>query len=81
MSKKPSTAQLVWGLALAAAGVGLFFRFPEVIPQLLEKYGAFAAMRYFVYFVCYLVAVVLIVGGARKIYAYFRASKGGGSDR
>jgi hypothetical protein len=81
MSKKPSTVQLVWGVALAAAGVGLFFRFPEVIPRLLEKYGAFAAMRYFVYFVCYLAAVVLIIGGARKIYAYYRASNGGGSDR
>jgi hypothetical protein len=72
MSEKQSTVQLVWGMALAAAGVGLLFRFPEVIPRLLERYGTFAAMRYFVYFVCYLVAGVLIVGGARKIYAYFR---------
>jgi hypothetical protein len=72
MSEKQSTLQLLWGMALTAAGVGLFFRFPEVIPRLLESYGTFAAMRYFVYFVCYLVAVVLIIGGARKIYAYFR---------
>jgi hypothetical protein len=41
----------------------------------LERYGTFAAMRYFVYFVCYLVAGVLMVGGARKIYAYFKAAK------
>ena len=78
MSEKQSSVQLVWGIALAAAGVGLFFRFPEVIPQLLAKYGAFSAMRYFVYFACYLLAVVLTIGGARKIIAYFRASRPGG---
>ena len=76
MSEKQSTVQLVWGIALAAAGVGLFFRLPERIPQLLETYGSFAAMKYFVYFVCYLVAVLLIIGGSRKIYAYFKASSG-----
>lgn len=74
MSEKKSTVQLVWGIALAAAGTGLFFRLPDRIPQLLETYGSFAATKYFVYFVCYLVAVLLVIGGARKIYAYFNAS-------
>ena len=76
MSEKKSTIQLVWGIALAAAGIGLFFRFPERIPQLLETYGSFAAMKYFVYFVCYLVAILLVIGGSRKIYDYFKASNG-----
>ena len=74
MSEQKTTIQLVWGIALAAAGVGLFFRFPEKIPQLLETYGSFAAMKYFVYFVCYLVAVLLVIGGSRKIYNYFKGS-------
>ena len=75
MPEKESTVQLIWGIALAAMGVGLFFRLPGVIPQLLARYGAFAAMKYFVYFVCYLLAVLLTIGGARKIFAYFSASR------
>jgi len=73
MSEKQSSLQLIWGIALALAGVGVFFRIPRVIPPLLGHYDYFAAVKYFVYFVCYLLATVLIIGGGRKIYAYYRA--------
>jgi len=73
MSEKQSTVQLIWGIALALAGVGVFFRIPQTIPPLLERYDYFATVKYFVYFVCYLLAVLLIIGGGRKIYAYYTA--------
>lgn len=78
MSEKQPSIQLIWGIALALAGAGVFFRIPQVIPPLLEQYDYFATVKYFVYFVCYLVATLLIIGGARKIFAYFKAGRGQG---
>ncbi|MBI5579874.1 MAG: hypothetical protein HY895_12020 [Deltaproteobacteria bacterium] len=59
--------QLVWGVLLVLAGVGLFFRIPQVMPQ-IKQIGYFAAVIPFVYFCMYFVAVFLIAGGARKLY-------------
>lgn len=74
MSDNRSTPQLIWGTALVLAGIGVFYRIPQVIPALLEQYDYFSTVKYFVYFVCYLLAVLLIIGGGRKIYAYFKNS-------
>lgn len=72
MSEKQSTVQLILGLAYACAGIGVIYRTPQVVAQLLAQYDYFSTVKYFVYFVCYLLAVLLIIGGGRKIYAYFK---------
>ena len=59
--------QLVWGVLLVLAGVGLIFRIPQVMPQ-IRQIEYFAAVIPFIYFCMYFVAVFLIAGGARKIY-------------
>jgi hypothetical protein len=59
--------QLVWGVLLVLAGVGMFFRIPQVMPQ-IKQIEYFAAIIPFVYFCLYFVAVFLIAGGARKLY-------------
>ena len=59
--------QLVWGVLLVLAGVGLVFRIPQVMPQ-IEQIEYFAAVIPFIYFCMYFVAVFLIAGGARKLY-------------
>ena len=59
--------QLFWGALLLLAGIGVFFRIPQVIPQ-LKEIPTFAAIIGFIYFCFYLLGILLIVGGARKIY-------------
>lgn len=59
--------QLVWGVLLVLAGVGMFFRIPQVMPQ-IKQIDYFAAVIPFIYFCLYFVAVFLIAGGTRKLY-------------
>ena len=59
--------QLVWGALLLLAGVGVFFRIPQVMPQ-VKTIETFASIIGFIYFCFYLLGVLLIVGGGRKIY-------------
>jgi cobalamin biosynthesis protein CobD/CbiB len=67
MDKSKIHLQLVWGALLLLAGVGVFFRIPQVMPQ-IKTIETFAAIIGFIYFCFYFLGVLLIVGGARKIY-------------
>jgi hypothetical protein len=69
-----SRLQLVWGVLLVLAGVGMFFRIPQVMPQ-IEQIDYFAAVIPFIYFCMYFVAVFLIAGGARKLYLNIQRMK------
>jgi cobalamin biosynthesis protein CobD/CbiB len=69
--KQASTLQLIWGMLLVLAGVGVVFRIPEVIPK-LKQYEYFADFIFFAYFCSYIMALILVVGGLRKIYAYYK---------
>ena len=59
--------QLIWGAALLLAGIGVFFRIPQVMPQ-IKEIPTFASIIGFIYFCFYLLGILLIAGGARKIY-------------
>ena len=71
MANPKSTFQLVWGIALVLAGVGVLYRIPQVMPRILDI-EQFAAAKGFVYFCLYLMAFILLYGGGRKIYVYIR---------
>ncbi len=58
--------QLIWGIALILMGIGVFFRVPVVIERLSETV-AFNSGLYFFRFSFYLIAVILIGGGFKKI--------------
>jgi hypothetical protein len=73
-----ATLQLVWGLLLVTAGVGLIFRIPQVMPQ-IRQIEAFAGAVPFIYFCMYFMAVFLIAGGGRKLYLNGRKLKSSGS--
>jgi hypothetical protein len=62
-----ATLQLVWGLLLMTAGVGLLFRIPQVMPQ-IGQIEYFSGVIPFIYFCMYFIAVFLIAGGGRKLY-------------
>ena len=68
MEKNKIHFQLIWGILLLLAGVGVFFRIPQVMPQ-IKSIETFASIIGFVYFCFYLLGFLLILGGAKKIYA------------
>lgn len=66
--------QLTWGFLLALAGVGVFFRIPQVMPK-VKTIESFASVIGFVYFCFYLLGFLLILGGVRKIFANYKKLK------
>jgi cobalamin biosynthesis protein CobD/CbiB len=72
MAQKKNTLQLIWGILLLLAGVGVFFRIPQVMPA-VKKIEHFAPYMGFIYFCFYLLGVLLIVGGGRKVYNYLKS--------
>ncbi len=67
MTDNRSALQLVWGILLVAAGVGVFFRIPQVMPQ-IEKIEVFSGAGVFIRFCFYFIGIILIGGGSKKIY-------------
>jgi hypothetical protein len=74
MDKNKIYFQLVWGILLVMAGVGVFFRIPQVMPK-IKTIESFASVIGFIYFCFYLLGFLLILGGARKIYANYKFLK------
>jgi len=74
MTERKNTLQLIWGILLLLAGVGVFLRIPQVMPE-IKKIAHFAPYIIFIYFCFYLLGVLLIVGGGRKVYHYIQQSK------
>jgi hypothetical protein len=71
MDKNKIHFQIVWGILLVLAGVGVFFRIPQVIPK-IKTIEHFASAIGFVHFCFYLLGFLLILGGARKIMANYK---------
>jgi cobalamin biosynthesis protein CobD/CbiB len=75
MADKKNTLQFIWGVLLVLTGIGLFFRIPQLMPG-IKKIEQFAPFIYFIYFCFYLTGVLLIAGGARKVYTYLKQTDG-----
>jgi len=59
--------QIVWGILLMLAGVGVFYRIPQVMPKLAEL-EIFTSIIPFIKFCFYLIGIILFGGGIQKIY-------------
>jgi cobalamin biosynthesis protein CobD/CbiB len=71
MKDKKNTFQFIWGILLVLAGIGLFFRIPQMMPA-IRKIEYFTSIIFFIYFCFYLIGILLIVGGGRKIYNHLK---------
>ena len=71
MSDNKRTIQLIWGALLLLMGVGVFYRVPQVMPD-IEKIEYFSSMTAYIRFCFYLMGILLIGGGAKKIYSNFK---------
>ena len=67
MAENRNRFQIVWGALLALAGVGVFFRIPQVMPRIKEIEQFSGKAIYLVYGSFYLLAIMLLIGGIRKI--------------
>jgi hypothetical protein len=71
MDKRKNIFELLWGVALVLAGIGVFFRIPQVMPR-IEEIDQFSSIIFFIRFCFYLIGILLIGGGAKKLHAYFQ---------
>ena len=72
--KQKSTFQLIWGILLLIAGIGVFFRIPQLMPK-IKEIEHFDPYIIFIYFCFYLLGILLILGGGKKVYHYLQQSK------
>jgi hypothetical protein len=60
------SVQIVWGVLLIAAGIGVFIRIPQVMPQ-IAQIEQFSSILSYIRFCFYLIGAMLIGGGAKKL--------------
>jgi hypothetical protein len=66
--------QLIWGLTLVFAGFGVFYRIPQVMPK-IEQIQQFSSATGVIRFCFYVIGIILIGGGLKKIVNHFKAGK------
>lgn len=76
ITRQQTIFQIIWGGLLLIAGVGVFFRIPQVMPRLAEI-GAFSSGMTFIRFCFYLIGCLLICGGIIKIRKNCKLLKNG----
>ncbi|MBW1891140.1 MAG: hypothetical protein JRF32_12990 [Deltaproteobacteria bacterium] len=74
MSDNKRTIQFIWGVLLLLMGIGVFYRIPQVMPD-IAKIEQFASMTVYIRFCFYLIGILLIGGGTKKIYANYKKLK------
>ncbi len=73
-AKLKSKIQLIWGILLLTVGIGVFFRIPQIMPE-IKKIEHFGPYMVFIYFCFYLVGILLVVGGGKKVFNYLKTTK------
>jgi len=74
MTDSRQSFQTVWGVALVLAGIGVFYRIPQVMPQ-IRAAGYFPDALGFVRFCFYFLGLALLFGGAKKLIGIHRGRK------
>jgi Ni,Fe-hydrogenase I cytochrome b subunit len=63
--------QVIYGIVLTLAGIGVFYRIPQVMPK-IEQMHQFSSVMGFIRFSFYLLGVLLIGAGLKKIYENYK---------
>ncbi len=74
MKKDNLNVQFIWGIFLFLAGIGVFFRIPQVMPQ-IKTIQQFNEIIGFIYFCFYLLGTLLIIGGIKKLFTTYNKYK------
>ncbi len=78
MAAPGKNVQLAWAVALILAGLGVFYRIPQVMPRVREI-AYFSGIMPFIYFCFYLMGILLVGGGVKKLIGLYRR-RGEGED-
>jgi hypothetical protein len=71
MDKNKAIFHLIYGILLVLMGIALFVRAPQVMERIVQiEY--YASIKWFVRIIIYLIAVLLIGGGGRKVYDNYK---------
>ncbi len=71
MDKKKDNFQLIWGILLLLAGIGVFYRIPQVMPK-ITSIELFKNVAIFIRISFYIIGIILAGGGIKKISSYFK---------
>jgi len=71
MSKKNASFQLKWGILLLLAGLGVCFMTPQKMEE-IKQIEHFSPYTTFIWFCFYFMDILLVGGGIKKIYRYYR---------
>lgn len=66
--------QLIWGIALVLAGIGVFVRIPMAMPKLAQFFGT--TDLWGARIALYIMGALLIGGGIQKIFRQIRPASG-----
>lgn len=69
--KQVNQVQVIWAILLIVAGLGVFYRIPQVMPK-IEQIPSFAEASGFIRFCFYFLGIFLIGGGCKKLVHQFR---------
>lgn len=75
MQQHRNKLQLIWGAALSAMGVAVFFRIPQIMPR-IEEMTQMGFVSGVVRFCFYFMGALLIGGGVKKLVDNLKASGG-----
>ena len=79
MDKNKPIFQLIWGVLLLLMGGLLFFQAPQVMERIVQiEY--YASVKWIIRIIIYVIALMLIGGGAMKIYENYKHLKTGDSN-
>jgi type III secretory pathway component EscS len=70
MQKEKKILQLIWGIILIGAGIGIFVAMPQKMAQ-LQQAGHTDFFVLLTRLCFYLIAILLMGGGAKKIYGHY----------
>jgi len=68
MEKNNIIIQLIWGIALASVGLIMFIKIPAKMAEIEQQ---FSSGILFLRFSLYLISILLMGGGAKKIYSAY----------
>ncbi len=71
MTEKKITIQRIWGIVLLFTGGGMFFTIPDKV-RAIQEAGKYSHSTIIFLQICfYIISLILVLGGGKKIYTYF----------
>lgn len=78
MAADKPVVKMLWGIVLILAGLGVFYRIPQVMPE-IETIEQFASISWFIRFCFYFIGILLVGAGLKRCRDSYQKFKSRGS--